>query len=232
MPLPQHLVLIPDGNRRWAAQKGKPAYFGHAAGAKSSVEIFEEVHKLGIKNLTFWGCSVGNLTGRSRTEVAFLYKVFGEYFKKLGKRPEIKQDGIRVRFLGRWREFLPAGLRKIMLNLEKDTEKHSDRNLTFLMAYDGRDEMQSAIRNLVAEKIPAEKIGRDEIKNSLWTRDLPPVDLVVRTGGEPHWSAGLLMWDVSEAQLYFTETHWPAFDSKELKKALALYAETERRHGK
>lgn len=232
MSLPKHVVLIPDGNRRWAKERGKPGYFGHRAGAKSSEKIFEYAHKVGLSCVTFWGCSYGNVTERSPLEVKFLFALFEQYFKALSKRKEIKKDKIRVRFLGRWEEIFPERVKKVMRSLIADTKNHDGRNLTFLMAYDGRDEMQAAFKKIASDKVSAKEITREKIKESLWTKDLPPVDLVIRTGGEPHWSAGLLMWDVAEAQLYFTKTFWPDFSPEEFEKALALYAKTERRHGK
>ncbi|HEY4526174.1 MAG TPA: polyprenyl diphosphate synthase [Candidatus Paceibacterota bacterium] len=232
MPLPQHIVLIPDGNRRWAARKGKPGYFGHRAGAKSAEKIFAYVHKIGLPCVTFWGCSYGNVTERNPVEIKFLFAIFEQYFKTLSKREEIKKDKIRIQILGRWEEVFPERVKKVMRGLIEETRNHGGRKLTFLMAYDGRDEMQAAIKSIVGAGIAPQKITRETIKENLWTKNLPPVDLVIRTGGEPHWSAGLLMWDVAEAQLYFTNILWPDFSPEELKKALDLYAGTERRHGK
>jgi undecaprenyl diphosphate synthase len=102
------------------------------------------------------------------------------------------------------------------------------------MAYSGIDEMMEAIKSIANIKLknPNLEITNDLIKANLWTRDLPAVDFVIRTGGEPHWSQGMMMWDVAEAQLYFTETLWPDFSSEEFRKALDHYGKTERRFGK
>ena len=101
------------------------------------------------------------------------------------------------------------------------------------MAYSGVDEMTAAIQKIAQLKIKDSKFEIDEktVKENLWTKDLPPVDLVIRTGGEPHWSAGLMMWDVAEAQLYFTKTLWPDFSENEFKKTIEKYSEIERRMG-
>ncbi|MFH0890595.1 MAG: polyprenyl diphosphate synthase [Candidatus Liptonbacteria bacterium] len=230
--LPQHVVLVPDGNRRWAARKGRPGYFGHRAGAESAQKIFKFAYESGLPCVTLWGCSVSNVTKRSPIEVRFLFKIFDRTFKKLAKRKEIGKDKIKIQVLGRWEEFFPEYVKKTIRHLIKSTEKNDGRKLNFLMAYDGRDEMQAAVRKIAAEKIPAEEVTPERIKGSLWTKNLPPVDLVIRTGGEPHWSAGMMMWDVAEAQLYFTETFWPDFSPAEFQKALDIYAGRERRHGK
>lgn len=232
MSLPEHVVLVPDGNRRWAAQMGRPGYFGHRAGYESAKKIFDFAYKSNLPCLTLWGSSVNNITERKPLEVKFLFKIFEQTFKQLAKLKEIKEGKIKVQVFGRWEELFPEYVKKSIYSLVDATKDNNGRKLNFLMAYDGRDEMQSAIRNIVSSKITPSKIDRGVIKENLWTRDLPPVDLVIRTGGEPHWSAGLMMWDVAEAQLYFTKTFWPDFSPKEFQKALDLYSKTERRNGK
>ncbi len=233
MNLPRHVVLVPDGNRRWAKKRGQPPFFGHRAGAKSAEAVFKSALDSGLECLTFWGCSVNNLTERTPAEVAFLHKVFESAFKKLaGRMKDFKKHGIRVRFLGRWEELFPERSKKIMRKLIKDTETFNRRSLTFLMAYNGLDEMTSAIQAIVRSGVKPEEVDKELVKKSLWAGELPPVDLVIRTGGEPHWSAGLMMWDVAEARLYFTETTWPDFSPEEFRKALDIYDKTERRFGK
>lgn len=230
--MPQHIVIIPDGNRRWAKKRGKSSFFGHRAGIKAMEKIADAALGTEIPCLTAWGCSVANVTERSPAEVKFLFSLFETMFKKLVKRKELRQKGIRVRVLGRWQEFFPESLKKAVRNVIRATAKNDRRNFTLLMAYDGRDEMLAAVRKISASKKDPSLIDRDVLKSNLWSADLPPVDLVIRTGGEPHWSAGMMMWDIAEAQLYFTETLWPDFSPKEFQKALDYYARTERRHGR
>ncbi|MDO8664166.1 MAG: polyprenyl diphosphate synthase [Candidatus Liptonbacteria bacterium] len=234
MNLPKHIVLIPDGNRRWAKKRGLPSFIGHREGAKTTEKLLKEALGLGIENLTFWGCSVDNVTKRSPQEVKFLMKIFEIYFRKLAKRKELHKDEIKVDILGRWREFFPEATKKAMRLAIDETKKYKKRRLTFLMAYSGLDEMTVAINKIAELKVKSPKLKVDEnlIKNNLWTKNLPPVDLVIRTGGEPHWSSGLLMWDVANSQLYFTETLFPDFSVAEFKKALENYGGTERRMGK
>ncbi len=232
--LPKHVVIIPDGNRRWAKKRGLPSFIGHREGAKTTEKLLAAALDLGIENLTFWGCSVDNVTKRSPSEVKFLMKIFEMYFKKLAKRKELHRDKIKVDILGKWREFFPEATKKAMQLAIDETKKYKKRQLTFLMAYSGLDEMTAAINKIAELKVKSPKLKVDEnlIKNNLWTKNLPPVDLVIRTGGEPHWSSGLLMWDVANSQLYFTETLYPAFSVAEFKKALENYEGTERRMGK
>lgn len=198
------------------------------------IGIAETALEKDIPYLTVWGCSVDNLTKRSHTEVNFLFRLFESYFKKFAKSEYLHKNEIKVNVLGRWEEFFPDKLKKAVHQLTEATNQYSRHQLTLLMAYSGIDEMRSAIEALIsAERRDSNlKVTPAQIKNHLWTKDLPPVDLVIRTGGEPHWSAGLMMWDVAEAQLYFTNTLWPDFSPEEFGKALDYYSRTERRFGK
>ena len=119
--------------------------------------------------------------------------------------------------------------KKLNNNFQNQTAKFRNRTLSILFGYDGKQEMIGAICRLRNTSVP---ISYDTIKRELWTADLPPVDLVIRTGGELHWSAGFMMWHTADSQFYFTEILWPDFTDKELLKAFADYAKRERRFGK
>ncbi|MDP3015031.1 MAG: polyprenyl diphosphate synthase [bacterium] len=234
MNLPQHIVLIPDGNRRWAKKRGLPPFFGHRQGVKTTEKILKAVLDLKIPYLTFWGSSLDNIAKRPSQEVKFLFKIFEQHFKKLAKSKEVNQNKIKINILGRWRELFPESVKQAMEEVIKKTKDYKNYQLTFLMAYSGVDEMTSAIQGIAELRIKnAElRINEELIKNNLWTKDLPAVDLVIRTGGEPHWSAGMMMWDVANSQLYFTETLYPDFSVEEFKKAVNKYGQIERRMGK
>jgi undecaprenyl diphosphate synthase len=201
-----------------------------------------------------------NIAKRPSREVKFLLKIFEQNFKKLAKSGEIHKNGIKINIIGRWKEMFPENVKKAIQEAIDKTKNYKNYRLTFLMAYSGIDEMTSAIQRIAkiknlprsetefllrGQKSPKEfrfqryptgqakiKIDEDLIKANLWTKDLPPVDLVIRTGGEPHWSAGLMMWDVANSQLYFTNTLYPDFSVEEFKKAVEKYSQTERRMGK
>ncbi len=235
MNLPQHIVVIPDGNRRWAKKRGLPHFFGHREGAKTTEKILKTVLDLKIPNFTFWGCSVDNITKRSASEVNFLLNIFERYFKKLIKSKEIHQNNVKVNVLGYWDKLFPEKVKKPIKEIIEKTKNYRNYQLTFLMAYSGTDEMTEAIKNiaeLTLRRGSGQGITEELIKNNLWTKNLPAVDLVIRTGGEPHWSSGLMMWDVANAQLYFTETLYPDFSIEEFKKAINKYSQTERRMGR
>jgi len=233
---PVHIATIPDGNRRWAKKKKLAPWLGHQSGAKAVEKVARAAFEIKIPNLTFWVCSEDNLIKRPKKEIAFLLTLFKKEFVKLGESQDIHQNRARVRFLGQWRNYFPESLKKILNNIEKGTKNYSEHNLTFLMGYDGREEMTSAIRKAVdyysGNSVQGEKIiDKDFIKSCLWTKDLPLVDLVIRTGGEPHLSAGFMMWDIADAQFYFTEKLWPDFGQEDLKEAVKNYSQRPRRFG-
>ena len=237
MNLPQHIVLIPDGNRRWARKRGLPPFFGHRQGAKTLEKILKAALDLKIPYFTFWGTSLDNVTKRSSSEVNFLFKLFEWHFKKLAKVREVHQNGVRINVLGRWEKLFPEKTKKAIREAIEKTKNYKNYQLTFLMAYSGIDEMTTAIRGIAEFRIQNSelRINEESIKANLWTKDLPAVDLVIRTASErdnwSHLSVGLMMWDLADAQIYFTQTLFPDFSVAEFKKAIKQYSQTERRMG-
>jgi len=226
--LPKHLVAIPDGNRRWAKERGLVPWEGHREGVKKFWEVCEEAFDMGVPYFTFWAASEDNLKKRSRIEVKFLVLLLKKEVFDKSLFARLEKDEMRLRVFGRWNEILKdKKLEETIRDLEKKTAKFEKHNLTILFGYDGKREMIEAIEALRRTK----EINYEKVKQSLWTGDLPPVDYVIRTGGEPHWSAGFMMWLTADSQFYFTEKLWPDFGEKELHKALEEYSLRERRMG-
>lgn len=238
MSLPHHIAIMPDGNRRWAKERKLPAFLGHREGAKTTEKIFKAAFEANISYLTFWGASINNILKREEKEVRFLFKLFGTYFKKLADSAFIHKNQVRVRALGLWKKYFPPDVKKAIEKLVKTTEKYNKFNLTFLLAYNGTEEMVAAVQNIVGaiHELPLQAgkptVSPETIKNHLYTKDLPAVDLAIRTGGEPHLSTGFMMWDLADAQLYFSDSLWPDFSAQEFEKALTFYQKTHRRLGK
>jgi len=230
-----HIAIIPDGNRRWAERKGIPLNEGHRIGVETTQKIFEKALELKIPYLTFWAFSHDNLIKRSQEEVNFLMKLITEEFKRLIADSRIHQNKVKVRILGRFKEILPPRTLRIVEKLIEKTERYDLFSLTFLLAYNGTDEMLAAIQEIIkfAGK-RAIKVSGDLIKDFLWTKDLPSVDLVIRTGceGDPHNSAGFMMWHTAYSQYYFTKTLYPDFTTQEFEKAVKDFLKRERRLGK
>ncbi len=233
MSLPQHIAIIPDGNRRWAKDHALAAFFGHREGAKVAEKILQTALDAGIKYFTFWGASVDNVTKRDHVEVQFLFEIFEDYFKRLLKDEKVHEKKVRINVWGEWSEYFPESCKKAILQVIEATKEYNQFQANFLLAYSGVSEMVRAVRGVV-EQVQSSKleVSTDLIKSNLYTQQLPPVDLVIRTGGEPHLSSGFMMWDVADAQLYFSENMWPAFSVEEFKRALDEYGERERRLGK
>lgn len=232
--LPIHIALIPDGNRRWAKNKGFNPWIGHLWGARAVSKILNEALNMGVKCVSFWGGSYDNLTKRTDKEVDYLLNIYARYVLKLIKRKELHKNKIRVRVIGRYKEILPDKTIKDIENLEKDTENYDSRFLNFLIAYNGTDEILNAFRSVAAQKLNPEEITEETIKKNLWTHCTPPVDLIIRTGeeGDPHNSAGFMMLDTAYSQYYFTKTLWPDFMPSEFRGAVEKFISTERRRGK
>ncbi|MCK9497493.1 MAG: polyprenyl diphosphate synthase [Candidatus Colwellbacteria bacterium] len=225
-----HLAIIPDGNRRWAKKEGFLSENGHKAGADNMKKIIFSAWDAGVTDLTIWGLSLSNVKNRSKKEIFFLYKIFSDCFSELVSSEQVKGRQVKIKFLGEWKKYFPDNLVSLLSSVEKETSFNEGANLTFMLAYSGKEEMISAINLLIKDN--EGKIGEKELKRHLMTNGMPPVDLVIRTGGEPHWSDGFMMWDVADAHFYFTEVLWPDFSKEELLKAIRRFNKTERRFGK
>jgi len=233
--IPKHVALIPDGNRRWAKKRGFRTWIGHQAGVKALEETLQRVLDLKIPYFTFWGGSFDNLTTRPKIEVNFLIKLYTEQFKRIVKDKRTHQNKVKINVLGHWKEVLPQEAQKVIKRAIEITKNYNQHFLTFLLLYDGQDEMIDCISHILKKaKNKAQKVTKEIIKENLWTKDLPPVDLVIRTGCEndPHMSSGFMMWDTAYSQYYFSKTLFPDFSPEELEEIIKDYSQRERRMGK
>ena len=220
---PQHLAIVPDGNRRWARARGEGSADGHAAGIANIGTAAQAAFEAGVEVFTFWWGSPANLTKRSPAEVAAITGVLDAWLRGPGATL-IDRWGARFDAIGRWPELCP----EIGPGVQTASAAagQGPRRLVLLMGYDGREELLDGAERLGGRPLEVESFGR-----ALWTGDLPPVDLLIRTGGEPHLSAGFLLWRIAEAQLAFPGDLWPAFSPERLRQELERFAGIERRHG-
>lgn len=231
--LPRHIAIIPDGNRRWAKQKGLSFWRGHQEGVERVKELGNAMLDFGIPYFSLWALSVDNIKNRPKKEIDFLLKILNKYLRELKKKKEIHEKKVRINILGFWQKFLPKKTQQLIKEVMELTKNYNKSFFNIFLAYNGTDEILNAI-NQIKEQIiknPNLKISSELVKENLLTKDLPPVDFLIRTGGEPHLSAGFMMWDIANAQLYFTDTYFPDFNKKELHKALEEYQKRERRMG-
>ncbi len=234
--IPQHIAIIPDGNRRWAKKRGLPVWRGHLAGAKMSKEWLKSALDLDIKYVSLWGGSFENLTKRPKIEVNVLVRIYEQYCRKMIKAKEIHKNQVRVNVFGRWQEVLPKKTSQTFRHLIGATKKYNQRFLNFYIAYNGTDEMIEGVKSIVqkARRKTNLKITGETIKESLWTKDLPPIDFIIRTGSnnDPHNSVGFMMWHTANSQLYFCKEFYPDFGKKAFSSAIKDYQKRERRLGK
>lgn len=226
--IPNHIALIPDGNRRWAKKRGLPTFIGHTKGSDALEKILSKSLELKIPYFTFWGSSLDNITNRPKKEVNYLFDIFEKQFKRIAQDKRIIENKVRIKVIGRWEEYFPVKTKKAIKEAIEKTKDFNNYNLTFLMAYNGTDEMIDCIK-----KLQRGTINEKTIKQNLWTKDLPGVDLVIRTGCEndPHLSAGFMMWDIAYSQLFFSKTFFPSFSPKEFEEIIGDYSKRHRRKG-
>lgn len=229
--IPNHVAIIPDGNRRWARGRGLEPWEGHEVGAKNFEKLINQALDRGIKCLSIWGSSMDNLLKRPIAEKRALLDIYKRYFKRLLDGEEIYKYEVRVNVIGHWEEQFPESLKATIREVIEKTRHYKKRMLNFMLAYSGTDDMLWAIQKINAKYGAGVKITPEIIKENLMTAALPPVDFMIRTGGEPHNSNGFLMWDTADAQLYFFEKNFPDFEEAEFDAALADYATRGRRFG-
>ncbi len=220
-----------DGNGRWAKLQGKNRVTGHQQGAKSVKEIVEEAVAQGIEYLTLYAFSTENWS-RPKDEVNLLMKLLVSSLRKEFHR--MVDNNIRLVSIGNI-DALPTPVKDELLSVIEKTKNNTGMVLTLALNYGGKEDLTQAMRT-IADKvknsiISPEKVDESTINEHLYTRNLPPVDLLIRTSGEERIS-NFLLWHIAYTELYFTKTLWPDFKKEDLKEALLNYAKRERRFGK
>jgi len=224
--VPTHVLIIPDGNRRWARERGLRADFGHYTSASDErlMELFLETKKMGIKYFSLWGFSTENWK-RDEKEIKSIFKLILSKIKKL--KEEAHKHRIRFRHLGR-KDRLPKKLVKELEKLEEETKEYNSLNVQLMLDYGGRDEIIRAVNKIIKEGVKS--INEENFKKYLDTAEIPDPDLIIRTSGEKRTS-GAMPFQSTYAELYFTEVYFPEFDVSEYKKAIKDYAKRIRRFG-
>jgi undecaprenyl diphosphate synthase len=229
--LPKHLAIIMDGNGRWAKQKGLLRAFGHENGTKSVRTVVEASAKLGIENLTLFAFSTENWN-RPKLEVDLLMELLINSLKNELKT--LQNNNIRLNSIGNL-DLLPKSAQKKLQEVIEATKGNSRMVLTLALSYGSREELINAVKN-ISTKVKNNIISIDNIDESiinqhLYTRDLPEVDLLIRTSGE-HRISNFLLWQIAYSELYFTDVLWPDFKENDLYEAVISYQKRERRFGK
>lgn len=226
--IPQHIGIIMDGNRRWALQQGLSVNYGHEAGVKALVAIVDHCLKLGVKTLTVYTLSTENWRKRTKKEVKGIFDLLVRIVKE--KKQEYKEKGVKIAILGDFQAF-PRKVVRAVEEILQIVKKHERIKVNLALNYGGRDEILRAVKKMMKEKISPEKINEQTFGKFLYTNGEHDPDLIIRTGGEIRLS-NFLLWQMSYAELYFTETLWPDFSPAQLDKAIAEYQKRQRRFGK
>ncbi len=223
MNIPLHVAIISDGNRRWAKSRMLPAAMGHKQGVDTYEKLIEKAKEMGIKVLTGWAFSTENWK-RSKEEIDDLFGLVRQFAEKFKKK--CLEEEIRFVHIGR-KDRLPDYLLTLIAEMEELTKNFTGFTFVAAMDYGGHDELARATRKVVEQGL---ELNEENIEKNLDTAGLPPVDLIIRTGGEQRLS-GYLSWQSAYAELFFTPKYLPEFSTEDFEKAVLDFAGRERRFG-
>jgi len=231
-PVPKHLAIIMDGNRRFARSTGIDIKEGHAKGRDTLEELLDWCLELEIRILTVYALSTENLA-RPQDELDALMDLFDRALRQIATDERVHRHEIRVRVIGN-RELLPPRVREAIDIAERATSGYSKYRYNVALGYGGRDEIVEAIRALAREvregRIEPEQIDSDAVSRHLYTKDLPDPDLIFRTSGEERIS-NFLLWQSAYSELYFSDVLWPGLTHLEFLRAIRSFQERRRRFG-
>ncbi|HEX9897189.1 MAG TPA: polyprenyl diphosphate synthase [Dehalococcoidales bacterium] len=224
--LPTHVAIVPDGNGRWAQQRGLPRMMGHRAGILNMLKLISYINEYPIPYVTFYGFSTENWT-RPETEISGLFNLVETFVKE--HLEEIHEKNIKIRHVGRL-ENLPEVLRSAINKSVARTKNNTGMKLSVCWNYGGRAEIVEATKRLIANGMKPENLDEKTFADYLYTTGMPDVDLLIRTGDETRLS-NFLIWQTAYSEYYFTKVLWPDFSKKDIDLALTAYSKRNRRFG-
>lgn len=229
--LPQHVAIIMDGNGRWAKSRGEKRTFGHRNAIKAVRNAINACNEVGIPYLTLYTFSSENWS-RPAEEISALMTLLSETL--IIEAEEIFSKGLRLHVIGDI-ESLPVLVRDQLLNMVDLTKEHKNGNLILALSYGSQKEILSAVKK-ISEKVKSGELNSEDIteevfEQHLYTKDYPPVDLMIRTSGEVRIS-NFLLWQIAYAELQFLDILWPDFSKDDFFKCIVDFQNKERRYGK
>ncbi len=232
-PIPKHIAIIMDGNRRFAKDLFLPAREGHKEGRSKLEEVMEWGREIGVRVLTVYAFSTENFK-RDLSEVRELMEMFAENFRKAADDERTHRYGIRIRAIGKI-DMLPENVREAIKYAEEKTAKYDSYVYNIAVAYGGREEIVDAIKKIAADvregKLDIEDITETKVSEYMYTADVPDPDLILRTSGEERVS-NFLLWQLAYSELYFADVYWPGFRKIDFLRAVRDYQRRQRRFGK
>jgi tritrans,polycis-undecaprenyl-diphosphate synthase [geranylgeranyl-diphosphate specific] len=232
---PEHVAIILDGNRRWAAHKSLIPWLGHRHGADKTDELMDWCMELGVKFITLYAFSTENFH-RPPKEVEEIMKLIEEKLYSILENERIHENKIRVKAIGRV-DLLPKSIQEVIQRVEETTKMYEDRFLNVAVAYGGRAEIVDATKKIAKKvkngELKPEKINEKLFEKYLYTAHMPrqDADLIIRTSGEERLS-GFLSWQSAYSELCFVDVNWPDFRRIDLLRAVRTYQRRKRRFGK
>lgn len=229
--MPQHVAIIMDGNGRWAKAHGMERNYGHQEGVTSVRKIVEAARKINLKYLTLYTFSTENWN-RPEEEIHALMSLLVTAIHR--ETPDLMKNNVRLMAIGNLNR-LPENARKTLDDCIKQTSKNTGTTVVLALSYSARWEITEATKQIASEvangTLTLDEITENKISACLTTNNIPDPDLLIRTGGEKRIS-NFLLWQISYAELYFTDIFWPEFREEELYDAILYYQQRERRFGK
>lgn len=248
--VPNHVAIIPDGNRRWAKERGLPTFEGHKKGFEQVQKLGKKAREMGIRILTIWAFSTENWQ-RSKEEVKYLMKLYELMIDSNLK--EALREKIRIVHLGR-KDRLSKNLKEKLIQAEEKTQKFDKYYLVIALDYGGRDEVLRALNKIQTSQFPTNepdhrsvhgpipnessgirvsKLNQENINQFLDTKDLPypNVDLVIRTSGE-YRTSGFMIWQTTYSEYIFSHKYFPDFSVDDFEECIGEYQKRQRRFGR
>lgn len=226
--VPNHLAIIPDGNRRWARSKGLHTFQGHKKGFDRAVELARSARDMGIHTVTLWGFSTENWD-RTAQEISYLMKLYEKLVDDYLR--EAKKEKVKMVHLGR-KDRIPKSLLKKILYAEEQTKDNYKHIMNIAIDYGGQDDILRATRAMIRDGVKADEVSKKLFEKYLDTRNqpYPYVDLIIRSSGEQRTS-GFLLWQSAYTETYWENDHFPDFTPEKLKEAILDYSRRRRRFG-
>ena len=233
---PEHIGIIPDGNRRLARRLLQKPWKGHEWGFEKIKKIIEWSREFGIKVITIYTLSLENLKGRSKRELNYLFSIARKELDHIMENNDniIHRNRVNLKFVGRL-DLLPKDLQEKMRKVSELTKRYSKQYINLAIAYGGRQDIVNAVKNIASDvsmgKLLPGRINEKLFRTYLWTNGQKDPDLIIRTGGEKRLS-NFLTFQSTYSELVFVDCLWPEFSKKDFVNAIEDYKQRKRKFGK
>ncbi len=232
-PIPKHVAIIMDGNRRFALSMAIDKNKGHSLGKEKVRQVMRWSRDLGVRYLTVYALSTENLSRRSQEELDHLFDLYEIGFMELAQDEEIHRDKVRCQAVGQL-HLLPERVIKAIHAAEEMTKAYDSMIFTVCLAYGGRQELVDAIQAMMADhtngKIRPDDVTEELVSQYLYTKEMPDPDLLIRTSGEER-SSNFLLWQMAYSEMLFIDVFWPAFRKRDYLRGIRTYQGRKRRYG-